>query len=175
MGCNSVEHMVTILRTESDNADFRGLVSRLDSELAKRDGSQHAFYHQFNGLEGLDRVVLAMEAGQAVGCGALKAYGQDSLEVKRMFTLTSCRGRGVGTAILKALEVWALEDGYRRIVLETGLRQPEAILLYEKSAYRRIANYGPYSGVANSVCFEKHLGSVDPAEDSGAGGKKNKK
>ena len=46
---------------------------------------------------------------------------------------------------------------YKKTVLETGLKQPEAIALYKKNGYTVIPNYGQYAGVENSVCFEKML------------------
>ena len=42
-----------------------------------------------------------------------------------------------------------------QMVLETGLKQPEAIRLYERSGYEKIENYGQYIGVENSVCMQK--------------------
>jgi GNAT superfamily N-acetyltransferase len=153
MGIESVE----ITRAAPDRLEFRKLVEALDAELAARDGSDHGFYHQFNGLEGLDRVVLATLDGEAVACGGMKAFGDDALEVKRMYTRGACRGQGLGGKVLEALEKWAREDGFLRIVLETGKRQPEAIGLYLKHGYRPRENYGPYAGIANSVCFEKKL------------------
>lgn len=144
-------------RTDSRNPEFQKLVSHLDAELAERDGSQHGFYHQFNGLDGLDRVVLASVDGLVVSCGALKEFEADVLEVKRMYTVPERRGRGLGGRLLHELEQWAAEDGYATIVLETGRRQPEAIGMYTKQGYLQRENYGPYIGVANSVCFEKRL------------------
>jgi len=47
--------------------------------------------------------------------------------------------------------------GYRKCVMETGKRQPDAVQLYTKNGYEVIPNYGPYIGVENSVCFEKAL------------------
>lgn len=149
---------IKLVRTTSEDPDFRRLVVALDADLARRDGAEHAFYHQFNGIAGLNRSVVAYLDGQAVGCGALKEFGKDALEVKRMYTLPDFRGRGVAGQVLRALELWAAEDGYGRCVLETGRRQPEAIALYERQGYARIPNFGPYAGVANSLCFEKHLG-----------------
>lgn len=144
-------------RTTSDNPDFRGLVAALDADLARRDGAEHAFYHQFNGIANLNRAVVAYLDGVAVGCGALKEFGHDALEVKRMYTRPEFRGRGVAGQVLGALEQWATGEGFRRCVLETGLRQPEAIALYQRHGYARIPNFGPYAGVANSLCFEKRL------------------
>ncbi len=145
------------IRTDSGNLDFQELVKKLDAELAERDGAQHGFYHQFNGIEGLDRVVLAVKDGLAISCGALKELEADVLEVKRMYTVPEQRGRGLAGKLLYELEQWAVEDGYARIVLETGRRQPEAIGLYQKHGYLKTENYGPYIGVDNSVCFEKKL------------------
>jgi GNAT superfamily N-acetyltransferase len=133
------------------------LVELLNAELASRDGQDHAFYNQFNGLEGLTHVVVMYDGEVPIGCGAMKPFGTDALEIKRMFTLPGYRGRGVAGAVLKDLEQWAASDAYSRCVLETGKRQPEAIALYDKYGYRRISNFEPYTGVENSVCFEKVL------------------
>lgn len=154
-----------ILQTTSENEDFRALVAELDAELARRDGAEHAFYHQYNGLAGLDRAVVVYLGGQAAGCGALKAFGDDALEVKRMYTRPAFRGRGVAGYVLKRLEQWATVDGFARCVLETGRRQPEAIALYEKHGFGRIPNFGPYAGVDNSLCFEKRLTGQSPERD----------
>jgi len=152
-----MENEVQLVRTTSDNRDFRLLVEDLDADLALRDGAEHAFYHQYNGIAHLNRAVVAYLDGVAVGCGALKEFGEDALEIKRMFTRPEYRGRGVAGLVLRALELWAAGDGFGRCVLETGRRQPEAIALYERHGFNRIPNFGPYAGVANSLCFEKHL------------------
>jgi putative acetyltransferase len=147
--------MLDLVRTNSDHEDFRGLVKLLDADLAIRDGEDHAFYSQFNKIDKIKYVIVAYENGLAVGCGALKAFGEDAMEVKRMYVLPAERGKGIASVILSALELWALELGYLRCVLETGKKQPEAIALYEKTGYQKIENYGQYAGVENSVCFEK--------------------
>ncbi|MDT0641257.1 GNAT family N-acetyltransferase [Zunongwangia sp. F363] len=79
------------------------------------------------------------------------------MEIKRMFTLSLFRGRGFAGKVLKELETWAAELNYSKCILETGVRQPEAIALYKKSGYRIIPNYGQYAGIENSVCFQKDL------------------
>lgn len=149
--------MLHIVRTDSDHPDFRHLVALLDQDLALRDGADHAFYAQFNTLDKIQHVVLAFWEKTPVACGALRAFGPDAMEVKRMFVLPEHRGRGIAAAVLAALEDWADELGCSRCVLETGQKQPEAIALYQKSGYRVIPNYGQYAGVENSVCMEKGL------------------
>ena len=149
--------MISIVRTNSESADFVGLVRHLDMELAERDGKDHSFYAQFNKIDMIKHVVVAYEDDQPVACGAIKEYEPGTMEVKRMFTLPASRGKGIATRVLSELENWAAELSYTKCVLETGKKQPEAIRLYEKSGYKLIPNYGQYAGVENSVCFEKIL------------------
>ena len=144
-----------IVRTTSENEDFRSLVNRLDRELAIRDGDDHAFYSQFNKLDTIKHAVVAYIDKEAVGCGAIRPFDDASVEVKRMFVPTEHRGRGIAKDILKELESWAVELSFKRCILETGLKQPEAIALYTKSGYTSVPNYGQYQGMYNSVCFEK--------------------
>jgi GNAT superfamily N-acetyltransferase len=102
-------------------------------------------------------VILVQKNDQFVACGALKRFNNDSMEVKRMYVMPEFRGAGLASGLLNSLEAWMLEMGYKRSVLETGKRQPEAIKLYRKQGYRQTSNYGPYQGVENSLCFEKRL------------------
>lgn len=149
--------MTSIKRTDSADGDFKRLVARLDDELKERDGSDNAFYAQFNKLDMIRNAVVQYIDGKPVACGAFKPYNNDSVEIKRMYVLSENRGKGVALNILKELENWAAELGYSGCVLETGKRQPEAIRLYEKSGYNRIPNYGQYANMDNSVCMSKKL------------------
>ena len=147
--------MIEILRTDSSNTDFINLVKFLDIDLAIRDGDEHSFYAQFNKLDAIKYVVLAVENGRAVGCGAIKEYDLDTMEVKRMYTSPQSRGKKIASRVLAELENWAKELSYKRCILETGNKQPEAIALYNRNSYQRILNYGQYANVENSLCFEK--------------------
>lgn len=151
--------MITLRRTDSDDEDFKALVKLLDADLAIRDGADHGFYSQFNKIDKIRHAVVCYENAQAIGCGAIKAFGDEAMEVKRMYVSPEGRNKGIATRVLTELEDWAREMGYTKCVLETGKRQPEAIALYEKNGYRRTENYGQYVGVENSVCFEKNLKS----------------
>lgn len=146
-----------LVRTDSSNQDFVNLVKLLDAELALRDGDEHSFYNQFNSISQIKFALLAYKDNKPVGCGAIKEFSQDAMEIKRMFMLPGFRGQGYAALILKGLEQWAVELGYSKCILETGRKQPEAIQLYRKNAYRQISNYGQYLGIENSLCFEKKL------------------
>ncbi len=132
-------------------------MSLLDKELAERDGEDHDFYHQFNSIDSLNHIALAFENEVAISCGAFKIIDAEKVEIKRMYSLKNHRGKGYASIILLELEKWARELGYPKMVLETGLKQPEAIALYKKNGFLEIDNYGPYIGVENSKCFEKNL------------------
>ncbi|MGJ8551202.1 GNAT family N-acetyltransferase [Winogradskyella wichelsiae] len=144
-----------LLRTNSDNKDFIKLVKLLDADLAIRDGEDHAFYAQFNKIDSIKHAVVAYQNETPVGCGAIKAYSNNAMEIKRMYTTTESRGQGVASKILAELETWTAELNYKKCVLETGIKQPEAIALYKKNGYKIIPNYGQYIDVVDSTCFEK--------------------
>lgn len=153
--------MITTIRTQSDNADFQELVKALDIDLQIRDGAEHGFYAQFNSIATINHVVVAYLKDKAVGCGAIKPYDEETMEVKRMYVLPELRGKGIASIILNDLEVWAKQLHYKKCLLETGIKQPEAIALYTKNQYQIIPNFGQYQGVENSVCFEKLIGDLN--------------
>ncbi len=149
--------MLILKRTDSADTDFNELVKLLDTDLALRNGEQNAFYSQFNKTDTIRNVVVAYLNHRAVSCGAFKYYNDNTVEIKRMFTVHECRGKGLAVSILKELETWAAELGYTRCILETGKKQTEALNLYQKNHYQLISNYGQYAGIENSICFQKFI------------------
>lgn len=147
--------MINLIRTTSDNADFQELVKDLDAELRVRDGNEAEFYLQFNKIDTIKHVIVAYENDEAIGCGALRPYDAETVEIKRMFVPLDKRRQGISSHILNDLEAWASALGFKTCILETGYKQPEAISLYTKKGYRTIPNYAQYQSVENSVCFEK--------------------
>jgi GNAT superfamily N-acetyltransferase len=104
--------------------------------------------------------VVARWEGEAVGCGAFHPISDDesdAAEIRRMYVEPRLRRRGISRAILAELERLAREYGYTTVRLETGLRQPNAIRLYETSGHRRIEPFGRHRNDPLSVCFEKGL------------------
>ena len=61
-----------------------------------------------------------------------------------MFVVPGFRGRGIGRAVLRALEEEARRLGARRLVLETGTRQRSALGLYRDEGFAEIQPYGTY-------------------------------
>ena len=112
--------MIKIIRTNSEHPDFIELVRALDLDLAERDGLEYAFYAQFNKIDRIKFVVIAYDDKLPVGCGAIKEYALDTMEVKRMYTAPTHRGHGIASRVLRELEDWAAEMSYAKCVLETG-------------------------------------------------------
>ena len=149
--------MITLVRTHSGHHAFQKLIAELDRDLALKNGAEHDFFAAHNTTDQIRKVVLACQEEKFLGCGAVKDFAPGVMEIKRMFVLPECRGQGIASSVLQELEQWSRETGAVKCVLETGLKMPEAIALYQKHHYRRIPNYGPYAGVESSVCFEKKL------------------
>lgn len=89
-------------------------------------------------------------------------FGGDRVaEVKRMFVPPRERGRGHARRLLAFLEESARTDGVERLVLETGLVQPEAIALYEATGYTPVEPFGHYADSPLVRCFGKDLRDLE--------------
>lgn len=150
---------ITILRVSRDDAHLRELVALLDADLNSRYGIVQAQYDQFNSLATVDAAVVANLSGRPIGCGCYRRIDETTVEIKRMFVRPEDRGSGAAARLLAELEHWASETGFTRAILETGIKNPEAIRFYTKSGYTRIENYGQYAGMENSICMAKSLGT----------------
>lgn len=148
---------MTLLRTTSENSDYQKLVTLLDATLKILDGEEHEFYAQYNKSDSIKNVIVSYDKNQPVGCGAFKFNEEGKVEIKRMFVMPNARGQGIAKKILVELEQWAAELGFSTCVLETGVKQVEAIGLYQQAGYVIIPNYGQYQGVANSLCMQKSI------------------
>jgi putative acetyltransferase len=99
---------------------------------------------------------VARERGVALGCGAWQLQGDGSAELKSMFVVPEARGRGIGRAILAAIED-ALRGRVSTLRLETGTKQAAAIRLYESAGFRRRGPFGSYRDDPLSIFMEKPL------------------
>ncbi|QLQ39753.1 GNAT family N-acetyltransferase [Micromonospora robiginosa] len=103
--------------------------------------------------------LIAYLDGRPVGCGGWRSHGEDDdeAELKRMYTAPDARGRGVARSVLAAIERSARDAGRKRIVLECGDKQPEAIAMYTSSGYERIPNFGYYKDAPGCLSFGRTL------------------
>ena len=101
--------------------------------------------------------VAALLDGKPAGCGAVVPLEPGVGELSRIFVHESARRRGVGKAILAWIEDHA-RGSYGKLVLETGIAQPESIALYEACGYTSIPCWGKSETNPRSRCYEKKLG-----------------
>jgi GNAT superfamily N-acetyltransferase len=147
--------VLTISAEPLDSADARRLIGELDDHLS----SLYPPEDNFTELPTADAFLIARIDGVAIGCGAVRFIDAITAEVKRMYVAPSARGGGVGREIVRALEVFAREQGAQRLVLETGPKQLEAIALYENLGFAVTPCWGQYINGKNSICYEKVLPS----------------
>lgn len=157
------DNALLVVNADPGGPEATSLTRELSEELGARYGdSGEGAPEPADAQVARSAFVIARLGGDAVGCGALRPYGVEEphiAEIKRMYVRPAVRGRGVSRSILAKLESLARDFGYSVIRLETGLLQPEAIHLYVKAGYTRIARYGIYKDNTMSACFEKKLGA----------------
>ncbi|MBK8806326.1 MAG: GNAT family N-acetyltransferase [Bacteroidales bacterium] len=146
-----------IKRTNSNDIDFKNLIKSLDNELSETYGEEQTKYNKFNKVEEIETVVLAYQNDTPIGCGCIRKYDNDTIEIKRMFVQNDYRRKGVSKLVLKELESWAIEIGYKKAILETGIYQINAKGLYSNNGYKQIDNFGQYIGIQTSICMMKNL------------------
>jgi putative acetyltransferase len=103
------------------------------------------------------RFFVARIAGHESGTGAVVFHDDGYAEIKRMWVNADARGKGVGRRVLEKLEKTALAHGFRVIRLETGTKQPEALMLYLTAGYHEIEAFGDYTPDPLNVFMEKKL------------------
>jgi len=147
---------VQFIPTDPAHPDARALVAALDADIMARYPGAPVHGIDPSTLVANGGVFLVVRLdGRAVACGALHPHSEEAVEVKRMYVEPSVRRCGVARALLETLEHIARERGYPVVRIETGIRQPEAIALYDAAGYVRIPPFGEYAGNDYSVCFEK--------------------
>ena len=152
---------VHIRRSSLTAPDADRLISALNAELTAtfpEPGATHFSLSDPQVATGDGAFFVAYLDDLAVGCGAVRRLDEATAELKRMYVDPSVRGRGIGRALLEALEREARLLGATTFVLETGTRLAPAIRLYEAMGYTRIPLFGEYlASPDTSLCFGKSL------------------
>ncbi len=155
---------IVIDRDTADSVDARRLFGELWAEVDSIYGNEAPSGGALPGMDVPRTVfVVARDSGEAIGCGAIRPFTSEIAEVKRLYVSPAHRGRGIAREIIDALEQFARENGFSELWLETGLRQPAAIRLYERLGYTRIAGFGDYKDDPLSVCYGLSLKSTPPS------------
>ena len=138
--------------------EVRTLVAELNAHLltlTPPEFCSHLTVEQMAGPE--TTVFVARDDRVAVACGALRRHGEGVGEVKRMYTVPSHQGRGIGGRIVDLIVALAREEGLTRLVLETGHRHDAAWRVYERAGFTRCGPVLDYPLSDYSVFYEKSL------------------
>ncbi len=134
------------------------LVAEVQQEYARRYGTPDSSPIDADEFAPPDGAFLVARVGTtAIGCAGMRRHDDDTVEVKRMFVRPEHRRRGHARRLLAAVEDRARVQGFRRVVLETGRVQPEAIALYTSSGYEQIEGFGHYRCSPLSLSYAREL------------------
>ena len=151
----------TIKQESVDSPAAQELIAALNAELDERypeEGANHFRLDPNEVAPGRGAFLVAYADGVAVGSGAVRLNEPGVAEIKRMYVVPQWRGRGIAGAVLSALEDHAHQLGARRLVLETGSRQPESIAVYSRAGFVEIPRFGEYLDSPLSLCMGKAVG-----------------
>ena len=139
-----------------DGARAAALVGELLSFLNERYGPGDFRSMEPSQFEAPDGAfVVALVGDEPAACGGILRVDRTTAELKRMYVRPGFRGHGLARRLLAHLEQRAVELGYERLRLETGVLQPEAIALYRSEGYGEVERWAPYENDEISVCFVK--------------------
>jgi len=145
-----------------DSADAQLLTAEVQQEYVRRYGGEGdtapVDTSEFDGDGGRFFMVYVDDVPAAMGGWRRHEplAEWDDAEIKRMYVRPAFQRRGLARLVLSELERTAVEAGITRVILETGLEQPEAIAMYRSAGYDDIPAFGYYADAELSV----HLGKV---------------
>ncbi|MFF7159808.1 GNAT family N-acetyltransferase [Streptomyces sp. NPDC008086] len=153
---------LTVIRVPVSDPRVEPLLRELGHEYSTRYGEDaqdeiarypdEEFTEPYGGL-----LLLLLERGEPVAGGAFRRYDTATAELKRIWTHSAHRGRGLARRVIAELERAARTGGYRRLYLTTGPRQPEARGLYLATGYTPLFDTEADPETIGSLPFEKHL------------------
>ena len=159
----------TFLYTTPLDPRAKPLIEELTYEYDKRYGS---YFSEAGAAEEMNRYpaeafappsgnfLLLLRNGEAIGGGAFKHYDDDTAEFKRIWTRSDLRRQGLAVKVLVELELQAARQGYSRVYLTTGFRQPEAVGLYLKYGYTALFDIHADPEIYKTLPFEKQIGHL---------------
>ena len=101
--------------------------------------------------------LLMIRDRETIAGGAFMRYDERTAEFKRIWTRRDLRRQGLARTLLVELEAQALRQGYSRVYLTTGFRQPEAKGLYLTNGYTALFDLDADLEQLRHLAFEKLL------------------
>ena len=147
---------INIRPCSPSDPDGKQLLDELSSQLFEITGNDgcHSFAEDDVHLPGSIFLIAFMD-NEPVGCGGIRPISDEICEIKRMYARYS--GRGIGARVLRGLEIFAIDYGYKKIWLETRKVNQHAVRFYLNQGYVVRENYGKYQECKEAICFEKQI------------------
>ncbi|MFC9504430.1 GNAT family N-acetyltransferase [Streptomyces sp. NPDC057002] len=156
---------LTFIHVPASDPRVEPLLRELGHEYSRRyGGDAHAEMARYPDEEFTEPhgglLILLLERGEPVAGGAFRRYDTTTAELKRIWSHSAHRRRGLARRVVAELEQQAAVRGYRRIYLTTGPRQPEARGLYLATGYTPLFDTEADPETVGPLPFEKHLGEA---------------
>ncbi|MEU9700465.1 GNAT family N-acetyltransferase [Streptomyces sp. NPDC047981] len=160
---------VTVIQVPVSDPRVEPLIRELGEEYSARYGKDaHTELSRYPDEEFTEphggALILLLERGEPVAGGAFRRYDPETAELKRIWTHSAHRRRGLARRVVAELERAAGDRGYRRIYLTTGPRQPEARGLYLVTGYTPLFDTEAHPETLGLLPFEKNLPAAVPED-----------
>lgn len=109
--------------------------------------------------------VVAEDEGVIIGYAGLFCLPPDA-DVQTIAVASNAAGRGVGRALLRALEGAARMRGASRLTLEVAADNARARDLYARNGFEQIAVRPRYYGDKDAIIMQKRLADARVAEEA---------
>ena len=135
-----------------NNKDFIDLCHELDSYLNKALGGESK-REKYDDFANMDYVLLAYDGDVPVGCAALRKYMDSQIELKCVYVRSDYRKQNIGGMLLEQLIIWAKEETYQYMILETGEILADSVKFFKRHGFWKTTNYGDYINMPESLCM----------------------
>ncbi|MGZ4506977.1 MAG: GNAT family N-acetyltransferase [Blastococcus sp.] len=154
----SAERSAALRALPYDDPVAQYLVEQVQQEYVQRYGGRDgAVVDPGEFLPPRGIFLVAEVGGVAAACGAWRAHGPGTVEIKRVYVEPGFRRQGLAQRLMAELERTAREAGFRSAVLNSGLRQPEALALYARLGYGDVPGFGIYADAPDARFLGKDL------------------
>ncbi len=147
---------LTFTKANVESADARLLLNELNETLTGilgHNGTAHVCLGDFSHERAF--FLVGYDEGVPVCCAGIRMMDGRTGEVKRVYARKN--RKGIGAALMKAVEDEARKNGYEKLVLECREGNGHAIGFYHKNGYAVCEKYPPYENETDAVCMEKLL------------------